>query len=318
MKAETYRTEIQNFDVIILGTGPGGLQAAIHASRKKVNVLVMGRPESSSLYKAHIENYCCVEGVKTGQELLDAGMSQAASFGVKFLREDAVATSVTGNGMFEITSEDGGIYRCHSLIFATGVSRKGLGLKGEKDLVGRGVSYCVDCDANFYRDASVAVTGGGSAAVHGALTLERLAREVTLITDTLDVSHALRKELDASKVDVLKGRKVKKLIGKDKLTGIELDDGTVLDLDGLFIERGAKGAMELAAFLGVNLDPEKFTFILTDEKQSTNIPGIFAAGDICGPPFQMAKAVGEGCVAGMHAALHVKAMKRKEDRVDNT
>ncbi len=308
----------QDFDVIILGTGPGGLQAAIHASRKKVSVLVMGRPELSNLYKAHIENYCCIEGVKTGRELIEAGISQASSFGVRFLREDAVAISSVPDGMFEITDEDGDLYRCRSLIFATGVSRKGLGLKGEKELIGRGISYCVDCDANFYKGASVAVTGGGSAAAYGALTLERLAREVTLITDKLDVSHRLEQELDESKVEVLRGREVKRLIGEDKLTGIELDDGSMLELDGLFIERGAKGAMELAAFLGVNLDPEKFTFILTDEKQSTNIPGIFAAGDICGPPFQMAKAVGEGCIAGMHAAIHARAMKRKEGQIDNT
>ncbi|NPA95453.1 MAG: NAD(P)/FAD-dependent oxidoreductase [Thermodesulfobacteria bacterium] len=303
------------YDIIILGCGPAGLQAAIHSVRKRCSVLVLGKPEASNLYKAHIENYCCVEGVKTGKELLEAGIKQAKGFGVDFLTEDAVKTEFGQSGGFKVETESHSL-SCLALIIATGVSRKGLGLKGEKDLVGKGVSYCVDCDANFYRDAKVAVFGNGSAAVHGALTLKDIASKVHLITTGLDISPTLKETLDASKVEVYSPRKIKELEADDSLKAVILDDGTRLDVDGLFIELGAKGAMELAAFLGVQLDPEKFTHIVTDENQATNVPGIFAAGDICGLPYQMAKAVGEGCVAGLSAGSYCQKLKREASKND--
>ncbi len=299
-----------DYDVIILGCGPAGLQAAIHSSRKRSKTLVLGRPSASNLWRAHIENYCCIEGVKSGEELISAGIRQAKRFGAQFLHEDVVATGQSGD-LFTVTTESGKEFSSYALIMATGVSRKGLGLKGEKELVGKGISYCVDCDANFYRGGKVAVTGEGSAAAHGAVTLAKIASEVTLITKGLDVSETMKDELEKTNVRILEAE-VKGLEGEESMKAILLSDGTRLEVDCLFIEKGAKGAMELAAFLGVNLDPEKFTFILTDNDQATNIPGIFAAGDICGQPFQMAKAVGEGCVAGMSAATYA-SKKRRQD-----
>lgn len=307
---------IKNFrDVIILGVGPAGLQAAIHAVRKKMSVLLLGRPMGSGLFRAHIENYCFVPGITPGEDLLSAGIGQVKGFGAHVVEEDAVRTESGPDDGFLVTTESGTVFSCSALVFATGVKRQGLGLKGEKDLVGRGVSYCVDCDANFYRGARVAVVGDGSAAAHGAVTLSKVASSVSLITKGLDVSRALRNEIEECDITLIEGRSVKELRGSDRLEGIILDDGSEVPLDGLFIEKGAKGAMELASFLGVALDPEKFTHILTDRFQATNVPGIFAAGDICGPPYQMAKAVGEGCVAGLEAgtyALRKRAEKGKD------
>ncbi len=301
-----------DYDVIILGCGPAGLQAAIHASRKRVTVMVLGKPEASSLYKAHIENYCCVEGVKSGKELIEIGIEQCKGFGAKFLKEDAVKTEIGPDNTFVVETETGKRLTTLSLIMATGVSRKGLGLKGEKELVGKGVSYCVDCDANFYRGATVAVFGNGSAAAHGALTLKDIASKVYLISTGLEISDNLKDALKASNIELFIPRKIKELIAEDTLKAVVLDDGTRLEVDGLFIELGAKGAMELAAFLGVELDPEKFTHIVVDKNQATNVPGIFACGDICGLPYQMAKAVGEGCIAGMSAGSYCQKLKRSE------
>ena len=305
--------EKQFFDLIILGAGPAGLQAAIHACRKKINVLILGRQKSSSLFSAHVENYCFVPGVKTGEELLITGLEQAKTFGAEFFMEDAVKTETLPDGMFQLTTEGDKVFETHVIIFATGVKRRGLRLKGERELVGKGISYCVDCDANFYKDAVVAVTGDGSAAAHGALTLAKIAKDVYLITKKLDVSAILMEELESSKVHIFNESKVKELRGDEKLEEVVLDNDKVLKLDCLFIEKGAKGAMELASFLGVQLDPEKYTYILTDSSQATNIPGIYAAGDICGPPFQMAKAVGEGCVAGISAGSY--ALKKRMEKV---
>jgi thioredoxin reductase (NADPH) len=195
---------------------------------------------------------------------------------------------------------------------AMGISRNRLGVKGEKELLGKGVSYCVDCDANFYKNARVAVVGNESAAVSGALTLLFYAREVHLIADSLAVSDVLKHQVEQSEVMLHLGVGVEEILGESEVTGLSLADGARLDVDGIFIETGAKGAVELAATLGVQLDTEKFQYILADKNQQTNIPGIYAAGDICGPPWQMAKAVGEGCVAGLAAAKFAKKAKRGE------
>jgi len=296
------------YDVVIFGTGPAGLQAAIHAARSKARVLVLGRKQKSSLYRAHVENYCCIESI-TGEELLKQGIEQAVAGGAEFLHEDVISTVPAEKG-FKILTESNRPIFASALIFAMGISRNRLNVPGEKDLVGKGVSYCVDCDANFYRGAVVAVTGDESAAVSGALTLLFYAGEVHLISEKLHVTESLDLQVRESNVILHENRSVKEIIGREKVQGIILNDGTKIEVDGLFIETGAKGAVELAATLGVSLDPEKYEFIVADKQQQTNIPGIFAAGDICGPPWQMAKAVGEGCVAGLAAARHAKKIRQ--------
>ena len=296
------------YDVIIFGTGPAGLQAAIHAARAKASVMVMGRKHKSSLYKAHVENYCCISGI-SGEELLSQGVAQAEDSGASFLHEDVIETTVEEDG-FVIRTESDRRIAARALILAMGITRNRLGVAGEKDLVGKGVSYCVDCDANFYKGASVAVVGNESAAVAGALTLLFYANEVHLIAEALDVSESLAHQVSESAVHLHLGQKVCEITGTEKVEKLVLDSGEALALDGVFIETGAKGAVELATTLGVALDAEKFQYIVTDKQQQTNIPGIYAAGDICGPPWQMAKAVGEGCVAGLEAARYAKKSRR--------
>jgi len=301
--------EQNTYDVVILGTGPAGLQAAIHAARTKVSVLVLGREHKSSLYRAHIENYCCLEKI-SGEEILDQGVEQAKKFGTHFLSEDVIKTQQEGD-RFVISTESQRNITTNALVLAMGISRNRLGIPGEKEFLGKGVSYCVDCDANFYKGAKVAVVGNESAAVSGALTLLFYADEVHLVAEDLRVTERLQYQIEESAVRFHSGKKVKEILGKNAVEGIILDDGERLEVEGVFIETGAKGAVELAATLGVALDPEKYQYIVVDKKQQTNVPGIFAAGDICGPPWQMAKAVGEGCVAGLTAAAYAKKMRKK-------
>lgn len=299
------------YDVVVMGTGPAGLQAAIHAARAKVSVLVLGRKHKSSLYKAHVENYCCLSGV-SGEELLIMGEEQATASGADFLQEDVLDITPTDKG-FDIRTESDHTVRTRTLILAMGITRNKLGVPGEKELLGKGVSYCVDCDANFYKNQKVAVVGGESAAVSGAMTLLFYASAVHLVAESLQVSDRMIALLEASEVHLHLGRKVKAIQGTEAVTGLVTDKDEHLEVSGVFIEQGAKGAVELAATLGVALDEKKFQYIQTDKSQQTNIGGIFAAGDICGPPWQMAKAVGEGCVAGLAAAKSAKKMKRKDN-----
>ena len=266
-----------NYDVVILGTGPAGLQAAIHAARKRVSVLVLGKETKSSLFHAHVENFCCLFNV-TGEDMLSVGRQQAVSFGAEMLEEDVLKVGPAG-AFFKIVTESGLELQSKSLIIATGTTRNKLGVAGEKKLLGRGVSYCVECDANFYKGEDVAVVGSASAAVSGALTMLDYAGSVHPICGKPDATDTLVDQLRNSNVIVHEDAKVKDIIGQDKVEAIRLEDGSDISVNGVFIELGAKGIMELATHLGVLLDDE-MKYIQTNKKMETNVAGVFAAGDI--------------------------------------
>ncbi len=299
----------EEVDVLIMGAGPAGLQAAVHAVRKKTKVVLVGKPENSAIYRAHVENYLCVDGVVDGSELVATGVEQATRFGAQLVREDILHVEVDDDGVFFVRSETKE-FKALSVIIAIGTSKKKLKVPGEKELTGKGVSYCVDCDCNFYRGAKVAVVGNGSAAVDGAITLTNYASDVTLVAKELNVTDGLKARLAESSVVVKDGLWAKEISGEMAVTGLVLDDDSSLDVEGIFVELGAKGPMELATAIGVALDMETFSYIDTNKKMETNIPGVYAAGDIAGQPFQMAKAVGDGCTAGWFAANYVKKLKR--------
>jgi thioredoxin reductase (NADPH) len=302
------KKEMALYDVVIIGAGPAGIQAAIHAARKKSRVLLLGRIERSSLYSAHVENYACVDGVKTGHELLEAGIAQVRQFGAELLDDDVLKIHQQ-EAVFMLDLEGGTTISSRTLIFATGTARKKLKVAGEKEFSGRGVSYCVDCDANFYRKATVAVVGNASAAVDGALTLTGYAAKVYLVSQELVASDDLLLKLKNSSVEHLTGTWVKAIQGENAVQSLLLENGQEVALDGVFIELGAKGAMELALEIGVQLDLDTMTHIETNKLAETNVPGVYGAGDITGHPYQMAKAVGEGCVAGLAAANFARKQK---------
>ena len=297
------------YDVVIIGAGPAGLQAAIHAARRKARTLILGKLEASALYRAHLENYFGLPGKNDGKTVLETGLKQAQSFGAEHLPLDVLRIEPKEQA-FLLELENTQLLNAYTIIFATGVSRKKAKIKGEKEFVGRGVSYCVDCDGFFFRGLPVAVVGEGSAAVHGALTLSKITEPVYLVAKELKVSSSLLEELKESPVILLEAKPVE-ILGENEVEALLLDDGRKIAVKGVFIEYGAKGALQLATTIGVMLDPENMTYIQVDRKQKTNLEGVFAAGDVCGPPFQVAKAVGEGCVAGLSAAEEAQRRRKK-------
>ncbi len=298
------------YDVVIIGAGPAGIQAAIHATRKKTDVLLLGRIENSAIYWAHVENYACISGVTNGKDLLEAGMSQLESFGTDMRPDDVLKIAQGEDELFTLELESGDAVTSRTIIFAMGVSKNKLSVPGEKELGGMGVSYCVDCDANFYRGDTVMVVGNQSAAIDGALTLLDYAAKVYLVAEELQGSEAMLTKLHASAVELHSGEWVQEITGQGKVEEVLLKSGKKIKADGVFIELGSKGALELATQVGVMLDTERFKYINVNRQQETNIPGIYAAGDIVGPPYQMAKAVGEGCVAGMEAAMFARKKRQ--------
>lgn len=295
---------MDGYDIVILGAGPAGIQAGIHSARRGMRVLLLGKPGNSAVMKGHFENYAFVEGPVAGEQLELVGMSQVKKAGAVLLEEDVIGLE-TAEGGFVVKVESGKELGCKAVILATGIARKKLGVPGEKDYEGRGVSYCVDCDAGFFRKKRVLVTGDGSAAASGALHLLHFTHDVTLVTERLDIAPALQAELKASKVAVIEGMKITRISGDDVVTGVVLSDGKEIPVSGVFIEKGAKGILELGASLGLALNEDGH--LAVDRNMATNVPGVFAAGDVTGPPWQMAKAVGEGCVAGLKAAEYVKS-----------
>ncbi|MGO9314442.1 MAG: NAD(P)/FAD-dependent oxidoreductase [Syntrophobacteraceae bacterium] len=301
----------KEFDVVILGSGPAGLQAAIHAARTRTRVAVLGKLQSSSLYKAHIENYCCMSDTISGETILNDGRIQAEKSGAVLLDEDVLHLESADGGRFRVKLESGDSIVSWTIILAMGISRNRLNVPGEKELLGKGVSYCVDCDANFFRNQVVTVVGNGSAAASGALKLLLIAGETHLVCGNLEISDHLRYQIESSRIQVHPGRSVSRILGESEVQAVLLDNGEKIETSGVFIELGAKGAIELASGLGVALDPETMRFVAANKKQETNVPGLYAAGDICGPPWQIAKAVGEGCVAGLEAATYARRARTK-------
>ncbi len=296
-------------ELLIIGSGPAGLQAAIHASRRKVGTVVVGNIHDSSLKKAKVENYCCMELFSDGKSLLEKGRKQCEKFGVVFLEQDVIKVERNDQRSFVFDLTSGERIEAVASVIATGIAITKLGVKGESEYHGMGVSYCVDCDAGFFKDKRVAVVGNGSAAVSGALILTHYAKEVFLVSKALEVSRNLESHLDEAHVIRVDHRWVKEIVGQhNRVAGLLLDNNTCIDVDGVFIELGAKGALELFNPLGISLDQEQFRYIDTNKKQETNIEGLYAAGDVCGSPFQLAKAVGEGCVAGISASDYIKSI----------
>ncbi len=296
---------MKNYEIIIVGAGPAGLQAGIHTARRKHTVLILGKLQASDLWKAHIENYFGVPGKALGAELLKIGLAQAQGFGAEFLEEDVVKIEKVEPG-FLVETETGKTFQSLALVLAMGVKKKKKVFKDEDKFVGKGVSYCVDCDAWFYRGKRVAVLGDGSAALHGAQTLTKFAEKVYLIP-LKDVPIPAE---EAEKIEVIR-KKPLEIVGENEVSGLKFEDGEAISVDGIFIEIGAKGPLELLAPLGIELDPQNFSYVKVNQKMETNVPGVFACGDLTGPPFQVAKAVGEGCVAGLSASDYVKSLKGK-------
>jgi len=287
-------------DVLIIGCGPAGLQAAIHSSRKKVKTLVVGKAINSSVHGTEIENYFGVSS--DGDALLSEGMGRARHFGAEFLSQNIVSASAE-DGIFKFKTDDETEITAKAVIIATGISRKKLAVPGEKELYGKGVSYCAVCDCNFYKGRRVVLVGNESEAASSARMMTSYASETSWVAWDLTADDSIvHKALDAG-VRLYTNKPVS-IEGTDKVESITLVDGTVIPTDGVFIELGAKSAADIAMDLGVM--PEMDDTIKVDAECKTEVPGVYACGDVTGKPWQVAKAVGQGCIAGLNAADYAK------------
>ena len=293
-------------DVLIIGTGPAGIQAAIHAARKKVSVLMVGKPANSAMNGTHIENYFGISGTVDGSAMIEAGLEQARSFGCKVLQENITASSRNGH-LFVLTTENDETIEAKAVIIATGISRKGLNIPGEKALFGKGVSYCAVCDCGFYRGKTVLIIGDETEAAVSAELMTRYASKVYWVYRTINASQNVVVKASNAGVEMINSD-VKSIIGSEKVESVILEDGSTIQTDGVFIELGAKSSADIA--MDLDVIPRTDDTIKVDDGCATDVPGVFACGDVTGKPWQVARAVGQGCVAGTSAAEYVKGLQQ--------
>lgn len=288
-------------DVLVIGSGPAGIQAAIHASRRKVSVVVAGRPSASAAAGTEMDNYFGT-GLVSGDRLIEEGIRQAESTGAVFSGQNVISSSRDGEA-FRFVLEDGTEVVSKAVVIATGISRKKLGIPGEKELFGKGVSYCAVCDCNFYKGRRAVIVGNESEAATSAEMMTGYASETSWVAWDVQASTVLVEKAEAAGVRFY-GSKPRAIVGETKVEALELEDGTTIPTDGVFIELGARSAADIAMDLDVM--PEMDDTIKVGTDCATEVPGVYACGDVTGKPWQVAKAVGQGCVAGTNAAAFVK------------
>ncbi|RLI38167.1 thioredoxin-disulfide reductase, partial [Candidatus Bathyarchaeota archaeon] len=295
-------------DLIIIGAGPAGLSAAIYAARMGLDVLVIEKNLAGGLMLEIplIENYPGFPEGVSGQELAKLMVEQARSSGAEVKElEEAVELDLSGDLKTVRTRKAS--YGARAVLIATGSSHRKLGVPGEEEFRGRGVSYCGLCDGPLFRGRRVLVVGGGNAAATTALFLSDLASEVFLVhrRDALRAEEALVRRMAEKGIKLILSSVVVAIEGDDvvravRLRNVKTGEESGLQVDGVFIQVGEVPNSELAAKAGVDVDERGF--IIVDGRQRTNIPGVYAAGDVTNHPVkQVATAVGQGVVAAVEA-----------------
>lgn len=292
------------YDVVIVGAGAAGLSAAVYTARGGLNTLVLGDPMKSRVALGrHFDNYLGFPEGISGLELMERSAAQARRFGAD-IRSGEVVALMPGDP-FKVELADGEHFEGKAVILATGVAGKPSGIKGEDELLGQGVSHCVVCDGFFYRGKKVALIGHANYAAREALELLAYTRDVTVFSNgrAFAIDEKLKERLEAEGVVLREDRVVELTRDESGLTGMLLQSDEQFPADGVFIALGTAGSADFARTLGIELDGNA---IVVDRLGRTSYPGIFAAGDCTGGPQQMAKAVGEGCLAGLSAIAYVK------------
>ena len=288
------------YDVIIIGAGPAGISASLYTSRANIKTLVIYHDESSLEKTEKIENYYGFENGISGEQLYKVGIEQAKNIGVDVRKEEAIKIEIEEKGFLVTTTKE--IYHAKTVIFATGNKKNKPKILGIEKFEGKGLSYCAICDGFFYRNRSIAVLGSGNYAIAETNELINITDKITILTDG-EIAPEFRVDENVN-IDT---KKVKEIQGNEKVEKIEFEDGSSIQVDGIFIAQGVAGSSEFAKKLGVITNKDK---IVVNNNMETNIKGIFACGDCTGGLLQISKSVHEGTVAGLQV---IKYLKGKED-----
>ena len=311
---ESDRAEETLYDVMIIGLGPAGMTAAIYASRKGLQTLVLSKDVGGQLnITAELENYPGYSYIEA-QDLIDRFEEHVDRFDITRVIGETVTNIEIDDKIKAVRTEAGNRYRGRTLIVASGKFPRPLGIPGEDRLMGKGVAYCATCDAPFYKNKVVAVVGAGNSALEAAGELDRMARKVHLIVRgeftaddiLIDRVHRMKN------VEILQGFAPVEILGEDGVTGVRVRskaDGTerTLEVDGVFVE---VGLLPNSAFAIDALDVNETGEIVIDCQTETGAPGVFAAGDVTNvKDKQVVVAAGEGAKAALRAHEYILAKR---------
>jgi thioredoxin reductase (NADPH) len=302
------------YDVIIIGSGPSGYTSAIYAARANLSVLMFQGYEIGGqlMQTSDVENYPGFETGILGPDMMEKFEAQARRFGTEMLTEDVLSVDFSQRP-FTLTA-DSGSYQARSVIISTGASAQWLGLPGETRLKGRGVSACATCDGFFFKNKDVVVIGGGDTAMEEAIFLTRYASHVTVVhrRDTLRASKIMQdRAFKNPKISFVWDSEVVDVLGEDSITGlllrnIKTNAEVVLPTQGLFLAIGHRPNTDL--FKGI-INMDETGYIVPVEFTMTNIPGVFAAGDVTDHRYRQAiTAAGDGCRAAIDAERWLEAL----------
>jgi thioredoxin reductase (NADPH) len=295
--------ELVEADVVIVGGGPAGLTAGIYAARSGLNVVVVERGALGGQVATTpvVENYPGFAQVG-GKALVDFMVSHALQY-VQIFQGEEVQGIKPGMPLEVTTTRRR--FRAKALLIATGATYRHLGVPGETRLAGRGVSYCSTCDGPLFKGRKVLMVGGGNSAVTEALHLHHLGVQVTLVhrRDSLRAQDLLVKNLQDNAIPILWNTEVKEIRGEERVREVLLynsktRESSPVAADGVFVAIGYEPAVQLAKKIGVDLSPEGY--IRQDPRHRTNIPGVYAAGDVEGGYKQIVTAAGQGAAAAMN------------------
>jgi len=303
------------YDIIIIGGGPAGLTAGLYASRARLNTLLLEKIALGGqvIKSERIENYPGFENSISGYQLIQNLEKQAKGFGLQVETGTVTEISTVNNHTKTVKVNDREL-PCKAIIISTGSEPNKLGVEGEDNLLGRGVSYCATCDGAFFRDKEVATVGGGDAAVEEALFLSKLVEKVYLIhrRDQLRAIKILQERaLSNENISIIWDTVVEKIEGKQGVESLALknvkeNSTSSLKVDGVFIYVGLKPNTQ---WLKNILPLTEQGFIETNDNMETSLPGVFAAGDVRNKLLrQIATAVGDGSTAAFAAEKHINSI----------
>ncbi|HEX5691598.1 MAG TPA: FAD-dependent oxidoreductase [Roseiflexaceae bacterium] len=308
------RARLNYYDLIIVGSGPTGLTTALYAAREGLDVLVIERSGigGQAGVTERLDNFPGFPDGIGGAEFADRLAQQARRFGVEILQAQEVTNLRAEEESRYVTTGDGAEYGARALLIATGSTYRRLGVPGEEDLIGAGVHFCATCDGPFYKGKQVAVIGGGNSAGEESLFLTRFADKVTILVrgPALTASKVVVDKVEESnKIEVRTNTVVDALEGENKLSGLAIrntDTGATETIHpaGAFVFIGLSPN---SSWLPAEIARDQYGFVITDAMLSTNMPGVFAAGDVRkGSTKQAASAAGEGATAALMIREYLK------------
>lgn len=293
------------YDCIIVGAGPAGIQASIYIKRAGMNPIVFYKGESELEKAEKIDNYYGFENGISGKELFEKGIMQATNSGIEIKKEEILNIEMEDNLEFKVKSEND-TYQAKAVILATGLKRIVPKIENIEKYINKGVSFCALCDGYFYKGKNVVVIGDGKNAIEEADVLKKVAKSVRILTSseiksingTEQKVKSITLKNDINECKGNNGESNKEEVNKNKAS-----DSNEIQVDGVFIAEGIAGGFEFAKRMGIITKNET---IVVNDKMQTNVPGVFACGNITGGLLQVSKAVYEGAEAGINVINYIK------------